>query len=99
MLKKPDFDIMSESEKNAWQDGYNFARVEVQNKLDKKDESITRILAHQASEARRWREAGLTYESISHILNMHEREEISFGKLVEELRGLASASIEKNADV
>lgn len=95
MIKEPDFDIMTEGERNAWQNGYNFARVEAQKKLDKKDEDIKRILMLQEREARRWREAGITYDSVRNILNMYESEEISFGKLVEDLRGLASASLEK----
>ena len=97
MIQNPDLSLMSEPEKNAWQAGYNFARIEVQGKLDQKDESIKKILARQESESRRWREAGITYESIRHVLNMYEREEISFGKLVEELRGLAAAAITKIA--
>jgi hypothetical protein len=42
-----------------------------------------------------WRAAGLTYESIRCIIADYLNEEISFGKLVENLRGLALVAIEK----
>lgn len=99
MIKQPDLESMTVEERKAWNDGYNFAYIKAQKELDVRNESINRILFLQDKEMRRWREAGLTYEAVRDILNKHAREEISFGKLVEELRGLAAAALEKLTDV
>jgi hypothetical protein len=99
MIKSPDLESMSAEERKAWHEGYVFARVDTQKLLDKKDEAIKQILFLQHKEMQRWRDAGITYDAVRDILNKHEREEISFGKLVEELRGLASAALEKFTDV
>ena len=99
MIEKPDLESMTAEERKAWHDGYNFAYVSAQKELGIRNESIRRILFLQDKEMRRWREAGITYEAIRDILNRYEREEISFGKLVEELRGLAAAALEKLTDV
>ena len=99
MIEKPDLESMTAEERNAWNNGYNFAYVMAQKELDKRNESIAHILFLQDKEMRRWRDAGITYEAVRDILNKHEREEISFGKLVEELRGLAAAALEKLTNV
>lgn len=99
MIKAPDLESMTAEERKAWNDGYNFAYLEAQKKVDRCNESINRILTLQYKEMQRWREAGLTYGAIRDILNKYEGEEISFGKLVEELRGLAAAALEKLTNV
>lgn len=99
MIEKPDLESMTAEERKAWNDGYNFAYLEAQKKVDHRNESINRILTLQHKEMQRWREAGITYEAVRDILNRHERAEISFGKLVEELRGLAAAALEKLTNV
>jgi len=99
MVEEPNLESMTAEERKAWNDGYNFAYIKAQKELDRRNESIKRILFLQDKEMRRWRDAGITYQSVRDILNMYEREEISFGKLVEELRGLAAAALEKLTNV
>lgn len=99
MIEKPDLESMTIEERNAWNNGYNFAYVMAQKELDKRNESIKNILFLQDKEMRRWRDAGITYEAVRDILNRYEREDISFGKIVEELRGLAAAALEKLTNV
>ena len=52
------------------------------------------------SDISRWKELGLSYSSVRELLNLYMSEEISFGKLVEELRGLAQfASLSKSQKI
>jgi hypothetical protein len=86
---------LSEIERNAWQDGYNQGRIESQNVIDDRNEKIRELMFANHKELEQWRAAGLTYESIGRIVSDYLSEEISFGKLVENLRGLALVAIEK----
>jgi hypothetical protein len=87
--------LMTAEERRAWNDGYNCARLMLQKELDIRDDSLRRIMFLQDKEMRRWRDAGITYDAVRAALNSYESSEISFGKLVEELRGLAAAALEK----
>jgi hypothetical protein len=86
---------LSEIERNAWQDGYNQGRIESQSIIDSMNEKIRDLMFANHKELEQWRAAGLTYESIRRIISDYLNEEISFGKLVENLRGLALVAIEK----
>jgi hypothetical protein len=88
---------LSPVERDAWQDGYNQGRIESQHIIDDRNESIRRLMFANHNELEQWRAAGLTYESIRCIVSDYLNEEISFGKLVENLRGLALVAIEKHA--
>lgn len=51
------------------------------------------ILRAYTDDVIRWREAGLSYSSIRDVMLSYEDEDITFGKVVEEIRGLASAAV------
>jgi hypothetical protein len=56
-------------------------------------------MANQLREdTKRWRESGLSFESIRDLVNRWQSEEISFGKLVEELRLAASVAAADQAE-
>lgn len=93
MINPPEH--LSPVERDAWQDGYNHARIESQRVIDDRNESIRKLMFAYHNELEQWRSVGLTYESIRCIVSDYLNEEISFGKLVENLRGLALVSIEK----
>ena len=89
---------LSEKEKEIWEDGYLRGGLESKNELLERDNSIRNIVSCQESEMKKWRDAGITYESVRGILNQYQNDEISFGKLVDELRGLASGALKKLTD-
>jgi hypothetical protein len=86
---------LSEIERNVWQAGYNQGRIESQSVIDSRNEKIRDLMFANHKELEQWRAAGLTHESIGRIVSDYLSEEISFGKLVENLRGLALVAIEK----
>lgn len=56
-------------------------------------EAAAKALANQLREdTRRWRDSGLSLEAIRDLVNRWQSEDISFGKLVEELRLAASVA-------
>lgn len=59
-------------------------------------ESYKQIVAdlhrYAIDDIRRWRDAGLSYSTIYELVSSWNGEEISLGKLVEELRGLCTAA-------
>ena len=57
------------------------------------DYTFRQMMRVQEQEIVRWRDAGLSLQSVRDLVTRYEQDEISVGKLVEELRGLAEAAI------
>ena len=57
------------------------------------DHTFRQMMRIQEQEIARWREAGLSLRSVRDLVTRYEQDEISVGKLVDELRGLAEAAI------
>jgi hypothetical protein len=93
---KIEFESLSDDSKNIWNAGYLQGRIDAQVKLDEKDIAIRNLLFSTQKEHESWRAAGLTYLAIQDQLSLYLSEEISFGKLVENIRGLAMEALEKH---
>ena len=62
------------------------------------DHTFRQMMRIQERETARWREAGLSLQSVRDLVTRYEQDEISVGKLVDELRGLAEAAIKARAE-
>lgn len=62
------------------------------------DHTFRQMMRIQERETARWREAGLSLQSVRDLVTRYEQDEISVGKLVDELRGLAEAAIRARAE-
>jgi hypothetical protein len=68
--------------------------IYLKDENQKLSELIVDMHKWRLEEFKRWRDAGITYTAVRDILSNYEKEEISFGKVVEELRGLCEAALD-----
>jgi hypothetical protein len=80
-------DSFSEKEKNIWE--------QAQLQIRERDELIKKLMFLNNSHFNKWKDIGVSYSSIRNLLNLYEKEEISFGKLVEEIRVMVLVSSSK----
>jgi DNA-binding MarR family transcriptional regulator len=79
----------SEQQAEAWVSGFEHGYIE----RSRLQETVNLLLSHGQKDQERWRSAGLTYSAVRELISAYELDEISFGKLVEEIRGMASGEV------
>jgi hypothetical protein len=75
----------------AWVAGYQHGAEERQ----RLQETIRNLIAWNQDEMERWRNVGLTYDAIRQLVTSYVKEDISFGKLVEQIRLVASIEVDR----
>lgn len=75
----------------AWVAGYEYG-LEERRQLQ---ETIRGLITLSRDEIHRWRNAGLTYDVIRQLVTSYVEEDISFGKLVEQIRLIAAAEVDR----
>jgi len=76
---------------SIWVAGYQHGFEERQ----RLQETIRGLIAWNQDEMERWRNVGLTYDAIRQLIASYVEEDISFGKLVEQIRLMASAEVDR----
>lgn len=74
-----------------WVAGYQHGLEERQ----RLQETIRGLIAWHQDEMERWRNVGLTYDTIRQLVTSYVEEDISFGKLVEQIRLVASVEVDR----
>lgn len=85
----------------AWWRGHDYVSSQFRDALLKErarvaelEASIRTMMLLDHENRARWRDAGLSLHSVRELVARYELDEISVGKLVEELRGLAESAIQ-----
>lgn len=75
----------------AWLEGYKYGEREREALQD----TLNTCIALNREEMARWRDVGITYDAVRDLVRSYGEEEISFGKLVEQLRLAARAEADR----
>lgn len=75
----------------AWVAGYQHG-LEERRRLQ---EAIQGLITWNREEMDRWRNVGLTYDVVRQLVSSYVNEDISFGKLVEQIRLIASTEVDR----